>query len=216
MSSLFSPFEAQLIMRIPVHTYGTKDQLLWQMDKKGFFTVKSAYTLAASLRQCASQTAESSNTRENNRHMWRRIWTLPIKPKLKHFLWRCLHNWLATSQVVRKRGLEIDTICRKCGAEKETREHLFFHCHESALIWKLAPVGWDGLQQYTHSFEAWWKMLSLAKKSAHFQNGLSSQSIYYGISGKLDAYGNLKVRNKMLMKWFRWQNKSGKSSRTFS
>lgn len=66
------------------------------------------------------------------------------KPKLKHFLWKCLHNWLATRCTMVRIGMKVDEMCKRCGMKKETREQLFFHCHESALIWKLELVSWDG------------------------------------------------------------------------
>lgn len=83
--------------------------------------------------------AESSRGREEQSAMWKQVWHLPVKPKLKHFLRRCLHNWLATIAVIQDKGMAVDAICRRCGAEKETREHLFFHYSESAVIWKLTP-----------------------------------------------------------------------------
>lgn len=52
---------------------------------------------------------------------------------------------------------------------KETREHLFFHCPDSVLIWKLAPVSWEGIQGYTDSLEEWWKRICMAKYDHQFQ-----------------------------------------------
>lgn len=51
VEQLFQPQEAKQILRIPVYHYGVKDQLVWNMDKKGLFTIKSAYVLACSTRK---------------------------------------------------------------------------------------------------------------------------------------------------------------------
>lgn len=100
--------------------------------------------------------------------LWRKVWQLPVKPKLKHFLWRSIHNWLATGSAVRVRGTEIDDTCRRCGLEEETRKHIFFHCQESQLVWKLAPVSWEGILRTTEHFEDWWMSLCLAKQDSKF------------------------------------------------
>lgn len=102
--------------------------------------------------------------------MWKSIWRLPVKTKLKHFLWRCIHNWLATSSVIKQRGMVVDDICKRCEAGIETREHLFFfHYDASAEIWKLAPLSWEGVQAQTSSFEEWWRRICLGNKNPAFQ-----------------------------------------------
>lgn len=48
-----------------------------------------------------------------------------------------------------------DQICAMCGKEVETIEHMFFKCRRAQVVWKLAPVKWDGLESNTERF-AWW------------------------------------------------------------
>lgn len=98
------------------------------------FTVSSAYQLSCSLRQVKQSHAETSRSQEENSRMWKKVWQMNIKPKLKHFLWRCLHDWLATGSTIQKRGMTVDGTCRRCGLAEETREHMFFHCSESVII----------------------------------------------------------------------------------
>lgn len=95
--------------------------------------------------------------------------TATNQTKLKHFLWRCIHGWLDTASVVKGRGIPAYDICCRYGLVSETREHLFFHCMEFALIWKLAPIQWDGLHQLTWSFVDWWRAICLVAKGATFQ-----------------------------------------------
>lgn len=79
--------------------------------------------------------AETSHTKEDDKRMWRKVWKLPVKPKLKHFLWKCIHGWLSTNDAVKRRGMDTDEICRRCRMDKESKEHLFFfHCADSVLI----------------------------------------------------------------------------------
>lgn len=71
--------------------------------------------------------------------MWRRIWSLNVRKKVLHFIWRACHNKISVGDNLRKRGLKVDGMCKQCGEELETVEHLFFHCQKAQNIWKLAP-----------------------------------------------------------------------------
>lgn len=135
-------------------------------------TVSSAYKMTQLALEERCSRAETSHAREERRSMWREVWKLPVKPKLKHFLWKCIHNWLATNSAVRERGVMLDEVCRRCGRDKEIQEHLFFHCEESTLIWKLSPVKWDGFQYLTGSFEDWWRAISTAARDSDTQKGV--------------------------------------------
>lgn len=164
VTQIFQLWEAWQILKIPVYQQGCKDTRIWKADKSGKFTVSSAYKLACTIHSESAAPAEANRTREEKSKMWKLLWQLNIKAKLKHFLWRCVHNWLATGEALKGRGMDIDDRCKRCGLETETREHLMFHCPESELIWKLAPLRWDRMLDHTYSFEDWWRSLSSAQK----------------------------------------------------
>lgn len=86
LEQLFRPAEVAQIMQLPVHPYGTRDKLFWGADRKGLFTVKSAYQLAISMKKESQTKVESSRAGLERMKMWRAVWKLPLKPKLKHFL----------------------------------------------------------------------------------------------------------------------------------
>lgn len=48
-------------------------------------------------------------------------------------------------------------MCHQCGEEMETVEHMLFHCQRAQILWKLAPVQWDGLTPFTDSLKEWWR-----------------------------------------------------------
>lgn len=104
--------------------------------------------------------------------MWRRVWKLPIKPKLKHFIWKCIHGWVASNEAVKRRGMVTEGICKRCGMENESLEHLFFQCVESTLVWKLSPVKWDDLQRLAGSFASWWRALCRPGGNIGWQRGV--------------------------------------------
>ncbi|XP_071906812.1 uncharacterized protein [Coffea arabica] len=47
-------------------------------------------------------------------------------------------------------------MCRSCGEEVETIEHMFF-CQNVETTWKLAPLQWDGLKDMRSNFVRWWE-----------------------------------------------------------
>ena len=56
--------------------------------------------------------------------------------KLIIFQFKFLHRRLATNDYLKKIGLREDDNCTFCKSEKESLEHLFWHCRESCLFWE--------------------------------------------------------------------------------
>lgn len=86
MRQVFLPHDAKQILKIPLGRPHSRDQMIWGKEKSGLFSVKSAYLLAYSVRREVVARAESSKGREENGKMWKQMWNLPVKQKLKHFL----------------------------------------------------------------------------------------------------------------------------------
>lgn len=172
VEQLFDVQEARVIQQIPLSLCGAKDQLIWSQEKHGHFSVKSAYKLSQMAVECSKATAESSHVRQDNREMWTRMWKLPVKPKVKIFLWKCLHDWLATNMAIQKKGMQVDETCRRCGLAKESREYIFFHCVDFVLIWKLAPVSWERFHHLIDPFVHWWRSISTAGHDTQVLQGL--------------------------------------------
>lgn len=92
---------------------------------------------------------------EEEKKLWKMVWSLNIKKKIQYFIWKTCYDRLPVATNLRKRGIQVDEVCRICGEETETTKHILFHCGRSQLIWKLTPVGWDGMIQQTNSFKEW-------------------------------------------------------------
>ncbi|KAF4374095.1 hypothetical protein G4B88_018067 [Cannabis sativa] len=56
------------------------------------------------------------------------MWTLPLPPKLKHFLWHTCHDILPTSHNLFKRKVLPSPTCSRCLYHDETLEHALFRC----------------------------------------------------------------------------------------
>lgn len=93
LRSIFSPWEVELIGSIHLSPLCKLDKLIWQATSHGYFSVKSAYHA-----EILSRTAfdGESSRRATESFMWRKIWSIPGAPVLKHFIWKLYHNILPT------------------------------------------------------------------------------------------------------------------------
>lgn len=144
----FNVVDVDHITNFPLSLYDRKDRLFWNYSKSGIYTVKTGYVVAKEQsemmnRKLASDLETSWEIRKHT--VWKRLWSLNVKMKQKHFLWRCLQNGMATNEVLYKRFGISNMICHCCEEETETIEHIFFFCPKAKVIWKLAPVRWEGL-----------------------------------------------------------------------
>ncbi|XP_062019515.1 uncharacterized protein LOC133736097 [Rosa rugosa] len=97
--SIFVPDEAAAILSIPLTTRQPEDRLTWHLEKKGMFTVKSAYR-SAKMPSSAKVTA-----------------------------WKICHNILPAMDRLDSRHVELESqVCVLCNVETETIIHICRNC----------------------------------------------------------------------------------------
>ncbi|CAA0840171.1 Unknown protein [Striga hermonthica] len=159
ISELFTSQEQASILSIKDLDPYKEYQLIWEKEKNGNFSVSSIYAALIEEKWNNLDLPEPSSHHQVNKHARKKLWSLQIKGKIKHFLWRGINNTIPICYNLRRRGLELDPICQICWEAPETQEHLFFQCHRAAKIWKLSPVSWDGLQNDADCFKTWWRRI---------------------------------------------------------
>lgn len=140
--SIFCVEDAKLIMAMPVFAEW-EDHLAWHYNKKGAFSVKSAYKLFADKQRMESRTGRASVSTDGggDEVMWRNVWSFPIPNRLKHFMWRLAHNTLAVRGNLAHREMKICTKCVVCNRDHEDGGHLLFKCKSAKAVWCMADVG---------------------------------------------------------------------------
>jgi hypothetical protein len=138
-----------MIVNMPLRE-GAIDFLAWHFDSRGVHSVRSAYKLyMENLLNLEGGDVGQSNDRPEvlggrGKDIWWRIWRLECPNKIKHFLWRCAHNSLATRDNLIRRGVTIDNPrCLFCNRTDEHACHLFVRRKEVKTIWRelgLEPV----------------------------------------------------------------------------
>ena len=107
-------------------------------NKKGEFTVKSAYYVALSLVE-TEECGECSNG-DQRTPLWRKIWHLKIPAKIRIFAWRACMNGLPTRLNLYQRGVNINPLCPMCEQEPESISHTLLHCNFAKQVWDK----WEG------------------------------------------------------------------------
>ncbi|GAA0179181.1 hypothetical protein LIER_42206 [Lithospermum erythrorhizon] len=124
LHSKFLPIDIQEIIKIPLANLHRPDIPVWIHNPKRIFTVCSAYQAFSEHKIANSQTSEQGATTK----FYNKLWSLNLPGKLKHFLWRAVHNNLPTSDNLLRRKLQVDPTCKLCSKEAESAMHVFNEC----------------------------------------------------------------------------------------
>lgn len=121
----FSAEQVTTIRSIPISVERRADDIIWHMEAKGYFTMKSGCHLKVQKKGqrasfCASSSFQVPET------VWKLIWHLPVP--LCPFWWRLAINSLVTKDNLFRRKCAQSNHCPICWTAPETVEHLLFGC----------------------------------------------------------------------------------------
>lgn len=166
----FHQSDAEKILNIPISLTDREDSYYWQHNAGGSYTVSSGYkfqveeSAKAEMEKAEGAGPSIKDGSQQVRQMWNTLWKLNIKHKIKIFIWKCLTGALPVrAAIYRKTGLG-DPVCRICGEEQETVEHLLLKCQHTQEVWKVAPLQWDGAVDQQGDFKRWWVRISEARE----------------------------------------------------
>ena len=131
--TLFLPFEADTILKIPLSQRLPEDTNIWIGNKRGMFTVKGAYYIVAKL-QSDNDLGESSFV-DSSSIIWKKLWKLKLPPKVKIFSWRACVNGLNVYVKMAERGIHLSCDCPVCGEESESLTHALILCDFALSVW---------------------------------------------------------------------------------
>ncbi|KAL5859559.1 hypothetical protein ACOSQ4_000855 [Xanthoceras sorbifolium] len=144
----FLPEEAEIILSIQLSSASCQDSLLWHYDKRGEFTVRSAYKLAA---EAFGKNIGSSSAGPDP--WWKALWSLHIPSKVKFFGWKVCKNILPT---------------RGCLKSRKSIDHILWSCVKVNVLWKGCPFfeGLNKLKVGVFVDRLSWVVSGLGKESA--------------------------------------------------
>ena len=136
VTATFLPFEAKIILKIPLSHYRQDDILIWGGTKNGVFAVRSGYHF---LLDDSHRTDPGPSDTSLLVQAWNTIWSIQVPPKVRHFLWRASHESLPTWQNLHRRHVIDDPICPSCNSKMETTLHIIWLCLTSQNVWQSVP-----------------------------------------------------------------------------
>ena len=124
--SIFLPFEANTIMNIPLSYNLLEDKIIWIGNKRGEFTMKSAYYIA--LKGVDSVEVAECFNGDPRIPLWKKLWHLKVPAKIRIFAWKACMNAFPTKLNLYKRGINTSVICPICDHGVETILHSLVFC----------------------------------------------------------------------------------------
>ncbi|XP_020153203.1 uncharacterized protein [Aegilops tauschii subsp. strangulata] len=139
VEEVFMPMDVPIILGIPLCTRNIPDFWSWNFEKKGNFTVKSAYRMLVTIKQRREAWLEgnagpSRTAAEEN--SWKNLWKIKVPGKVRMFLWRLSKQSLPTNDVRAHRHMTDSPACGICGSPDSWR-HSLVNCTMSRCIWAL-------------------------------------------------------------------------------
>mgnify|MGYP003766641319 CR=1 FL=1 len=157
---MFLPHEAELIKSIPLSSRLPEDKLIWALSPNGQFSVRSTYSLAMSISQAVGRGASSDAGLV--RRFWKKVWSLPVPHKTRHFVWRACREALPTKVNLARRKVVLDDTCDACGLMAESTGHVLWGYVKAQEAWSWSKlVGLADRYDCCSFMNLLWKMVIL-------------------------------------------------------
>ncbi|XP_024200296.1 uncharacterized protein LOC112203585 [Rosa chinensis] len=136
--SLFSPDIASRILATPLSRRAIHDRLCWSPDKRGHFTVKTAYWIARE--SVLGNVLTSSSDGDPFNMLWKAIWKAKVPGKVQICIWRAANNLLPTRACLTTKGYTGDTSCVLCNHRLEDVSHVLYKCPIAVELLSSPPL----------------------------------------------------------------------------
>jgi len=160
LESFFTLADVESIINIPLSTRRQADFWAWHHEKKGVFSVRSAYRMLVINKHHATSYIENiagrSDTKAEEKE-WLAIWNLDVPSKIRVFLWRLARHSLPSGDVLFRRNMAQQSICDICGAQ-DSWKHSLIECNLARCVWALERIDLTDVLYNIQEIDAhaWW------------------------------------------------------------
>lgn len=114
-----------IVAAFPRKRENGEDEIQWNHNNEGEFTVKSAYNIIArEERLCTGRLGDF-------------IWKWPGQQRCRTFMWLCAHNKILTNKQREKRKYTMDALCDFYRSMEELVIHALRDCLAIIDLWKM-------------------------------------------------------------------------------
>ena len=68
------------------------------------------------------------------------VWKLETLPRIKTFIWQCLHNSIGVGECLARRGINVSEVCPLCQRDSKSILHWLRDCEAARSIWCLLGI----------------------------------------------------------------------------
>lgn len=132
--------DVDIVLNIPLSSRVQEDFWAWHYDKRGIFSVRSAYRMITAIKAQREDWVEHRSGHSNSsadKKSWTFLWKVKIPSKIRVFVWRLAHTSLPTGSVRCSRNMSESDACSICGAAEDTWRHSLFDCQMARCTWAL-------------------------------------------------------------------------------
>ena len=131
----FYSVDVERIMRIPLNPHSFDDFMAWHLDRKGVFSVKTAYHAEwiHNFRRHANLNLNPGTSQ--SQPVWSLLWKLQVPRKIQIFGWRVLHGIIPLKCILANRHIGDSGECPICHLAAEDVKHIFFECQPAIALW---------------------------------------------------------------------------------
>lgn len=111
---VFLPMDTDDILSIPLCTGGVPNFLSRHFERKGNFTVRSAYRMLVDTKIRRENWLDGIPGSSDNQQVckaWSKLWKLSVPSKLKIFAWRLANQSIPTSDLLHHRHMATSSHC---------------------------------------------------------------------------------------------------------
>jgi len=129
--------DIETIYQIPLTTRRQEDFWAWHYEKRGFFSVRSAYRMLVSNKERYSAWLDNrpgKSDYQSEEREWKALWKVQVPSKIKIFLWRLARQSIPSRDVLHNRKMADSGNCLLCGMADSWR-HSLLECNMAKCVW---------------------------------------------------------------------------------
>jgi hypothetical protein len=128
--------DKEAIMSIPLSTRFQDDLYAWHYERKGSFTVRSAYRMLVAIKKQREDWLEKkpSGSRTEEQKAWTNIWLVKVPSKVHVFVWRLARMSLPRGDVRMRRNMATNGACSICKSPADSWRHSLLDCNMARCV----------------------------------------------------------------------------------
>ena len=83
------------------------------------------------------------------------VWKSSTTPRIKFFLWLCVHCSIPTCEVLGSRGINLNITCELCGLASKSILHTLRDCEKARCVWKDLGIEESNVEFFNLSLTDW-------------------------------------------------------------